>query len=68
MPKIRGDFARQSFVSPFFANPRFRPLFHPADVTGAQWCAMTQEEFAERFGTTPMARSGLERIKGIVGR
>lgn len=55
-------------TSPFFANPRFRPLFHPADVTGAQWCAMTQEEFAERFGTTPMARSGLERIKGIVGR
>lgn len=44
-------------------NTSFNPLFDPRSISAQQWLAMSEEEFSERFGTTPLKRSGLERIK-----
>ena len=44
-------------------NPSFDPLFDPRNISAEQWTAMSEEEFSLRFGTTPLKRSGLERIK-----
>lgn len=41
----------------------FNPLFDPMAISTQQWLAMDEEEFAERFSSTPLKRSGLERIK-----
>ena len=49
--------------APAHANPAFDPLFDPVAMTPEEWAAMSEEEFAARFGTTPLTRSGLERIK-----
>ncbi len=54
--------------APCFVNPRFAPLFHPGELAAGEWLAMTGEEFGARFGATPMARSGLERIKELLKR
>ena len=44
-------------------NEAFNPLFDPRDISAEQWLSMSEEEFSARFGTTPLKRSGLERIK-----
>ena len=44
-------------------NPSFDPLFDPRNISAEQWAAMSEEEFSTQFGTTPLKRSGLERIK-----
>ena len=44
-------------------NEAFNPLFDPRDISAEQWLAMSEEVFSARFGTTPLKRSGLERIK-----
>ena len=44
-------------------NEAFNPLFDPRDISAEQWLAMSEEEFSVRFSTTPLKRSGLERIK-----
>ena len=41
----------------------FDPLFDPREITTEEWQAMSEEDFLARFGTTPLKRSGLERIK-----
>ncbi len=41
-------------------NPAFDPLFDPAAV---DWAAVGDEEFSMRFGATPLARAGLDRIR-----
>ena len=46
----------------------FNPLFDPREITAEQWMTMTEEEFAEKFGSTPLKRSGLERIKANIRR
>lgn len=53
---------------PPFRNERFRPLFHPADMAAEAWLALSEEAFENRFGATPMARAGLERIKRLLRR
>lgn len=53
---------------PRHANPAFDPLFDPADIGTEQWIGMSDEEFAERFGTTPLKRSGLERLRRNAAR
>lgn len=53
---------------PSYGNGRFRPLFHPAEITPEQWLAMSEERFKDEFGATPMARAGLERIKRLLLR
>ena len=47
-------------------NEAFNPLFNPRDISAEQWLAMSEEEFSARFGTTPLKRSGLERIKANI--
>jgi epoxyqueuosine reductase len=46
----------------------FNPLFDPREITAEQWMTMAEEEFAEKFGSTPLKRSGLERIKANIRR
>ena len=49
--------------APLSTNPRFAPLFNPDEMTAEDWLALSEEEFLERFGSTPMKRAGLERLK-----
>ena len=44
-------------------NKKFDPLFDPREIKASQWLEMGEEEFVERFGRTPLKRSGLQRIK-----
>lgn len=48
--------------APLAANPNFKSLFHPEDMSAEEWLQLSEEEFAERFGATPLLRSGLARI------
>ena len=50
------------------SNSAFDPLFDPREISAEQWLAMTEEGFLARFGSTPLKRSGLERIKQNVKR
>jgi len=49
--------------APFHVNAAFDPLFDPVAMTPADWQAFSEEEFAARFGQTPLTRSGLRRIQ-----
>ena len=44
-------------------NPLIATLFNPADLSADYWSEITDEEFTERFGTTPMSRAGAERLR-----
>lgn len=44
-------------------NVKFDPLFDPTTLTPDKWLDMSEEEFLAMAGTTPMTRSGLERLK-----
>ena len=50
--------------APYSTNPRFAPLFNPAELTTEWWSTLSIEEFSEKFGSTPLERAGLERLKG----
>lgn len=49
--------------APQHTNRAFDPLFDPAAMMPDEWLALDEEEFARRFGRTPLTRSGLERIR-----
>ncbi|MBR5849848.1 MAG: tRNA epoxyqueuosine(34) reductase QueG [Alistipes sp.] len=49
--------------APLHHHPAFDPLFDPRSLTPEEWRTMSEEEFHDRFGTTPMTRSGLHRIQ-----
>ena len=42
--------------APLFSNPKFAPLFDPTAMTPQEWAALSEEEFVERFGSTPLMR------------
>ena len=44
-------------------SAHFNPIFDPRIISPTGWLEMTEEKFAEKLGTTPLKRSGLERIK-----
>lgn len=44
-------------------NANFNPLFDPRTMSDNEWLTMTEEGFLDRFGSTPLKRSGVERIK-----
>lgn len=44
-------------------NSAFDPLFDPREISAEEWLSMTEEDFSVRFGSTPLKRSGLGRIK-----
>ena len=48
--------------TPQHRNPSFDPLFDPRSMDAAAWRELNEEAFAERFGRTPLMRSGLQRI------
>lgn len=52
--------------APRVTNPRFAPIFNPVEMTSEEWLSLSKEEFAERFGGTPLERAGIERIKANV--
>ena len=54
--------------APIHRNTAFDPLFDPASIDSAQWAAMDGATFNERFGTTPLKRSGLERLRRNAAR
>ena len=49
--------------TPLHRNPRFDPVFDPLALSPELWQQMTEEEFLETFGDTPLTRSGLRRIQ-----
>ncbi|MBQ4279666.1 MAG: tRNA epoxyqueuosine(34) reductase QueG [Rikenellaceae bacterium] len=46
----------------------FRPVGGIERMTGDDWRALTPDEFDRRFGQTPLGRSSLDRIQGLLGR
>ena len=54
--------------APMHRHPAFDPLFDPRTLTPQDWQAMSEEQFTERFGTTPLVRSGVKRIKVESGK
>ena len=50
-------------AAPYGTNPALAPLFDPQSVSVGEWQAMDEGRFAERFGTTPLMRCGLEALK-----
>lgn len=49
--------------APHHRLPAFDPVFDPREMTADNWLQMSDEEFAERFSSTPLARSGLDALK-----
>ena len=52
--------------APQHRNPAFDPLFDPTELDAEAWHALDERQFTERFGTTPLTRSGLARIRGNI--
>ena len=44
-------------------NPLIATLFNPSVFSAEWWAEISDEEFVERFGTTPMSRAGAERLR-----
>lgn len=49
--------------APLHRNPAFDPIFNPMEMDASTWGSMTEEEFRMKMGTSPLTRSGLERIQ-----
>ncbi len=49
--------------APCATSSRVIPIFNPMEMTAEEWLSLSDEEFASRFGSTPMQRAGLERLK-----
>ena len=49
-------------------NENFNPIFDPRKITPDEWLTMSEEKFSAQFGTTPLKRSGLERIKQNINK
>ncbi len=49
--------------APAARNPFMQPLFDPKTLDRTAWEEMDERSFTERFGATPMSRSGLRRIQ-----
>ena len=52
--------------APQHSNPAFDPLFDPTELDAEAWRTLDGARFEDRFGTTPLTRSGLERIRGNI--
>lgn len=53
--------------APMHTNPGFDPLFNPLAMSPEVWKNLSDEEFDAKMGTTPLTRSGLDRIRKNVG-
>lgn len=52
--------------APLATNPRFAPIFNPAEMRSEEWLSLSKEEFSERFGGTPLERAGIERMQANI--
>lgn len=52
--------------APYHRNAAFDPLLDPRTLSAEEWTGMSDEDFAERFASTPLKRSGLRRIRRSV--
>ena len=52
--------------APYATNPLFTPRFSPEKMTAKQWLKLTEQEFLAEFGSTPMQRSRIDRIKANI--
>lgn len=50
------------------SSAAFDPLFDPRTIGPDEWLTMSEEYFSLQFSSTPLKRSGLERIKQNVKR
>ena len=46
-----------------YRNEGFELLFSPEEFSAKEWLEMSETEFSDLFGSTPLKRSGFERIK-----
>lgn len=51
---------------PVATLPAIVPTFDPRQISAIDWQTMSDDEFSTRFGRTPMARSGRERIVAAI--
>lgn len=42
--------------------------FSPQDISAEEWLAMSEEDFLQRFGHTPLKRAGLKKIQSNIKR
>ena len=49
--------------TPKSLNTKLIPCFNPLVMTPSDWLSLSEEEFSKRFGSTPLERAGLERLK-----
>ena len=49
--------------APRATNPLVAPIFNPVEMSPEEWISLSEEEFSAKFGTTPLERAGLERLK-----
>lgn len=49
--------------APMHTNPAFDMLFNPLTMSPADWLAMGENDFGDRMASTPLSRSGLQRIQ-----
>lgn len=54
--------------APLHRNPLFNPILDPVALTVERWQTMTPDEFRAMAGSTPLMRSGLERIKSNIDK
>jgi epoxyqueuosine reductase len=54
--------------APMHTNPRFDPIIAVDTLDEARWQSMSEEEFVALASETPLTRSGLERIRGNIGK
>ena len=54
--------------APLATNPRITPIFDPTAITPEEWLSLSEEEFTAKFGTTPLERAGIERLKENLSR
>lgn len=54
--------------APLHRNPLFNPILDPVALTVERWQSMTPDEFRAMAGSTPLMRSGLERIKSNIDK
>ena len=52
--------------APYAKNPLFTPRFSPEKMTAEQWLKLTEQEFLEKYGSTPLQRSGIDRIQANI--
>lgn len=53
--------------TPYFSNPAFEPVADPMSCDEDFWKNITEQEFNDVFGRTPLKRSGFKNIKSRIG-